>query len=261
MHRAKRRRTKVTVEDGHENPVAGDAHEDDVYEYPGESDGSEYGEQEKRTHRHGRRGQITARVTRATRRAQVEQTGSGTADRDRDLYRDQDRDRTRDREGVDDENGSVRKRRLTVYDTVAAGRRTVGKRTAQALAMAGEDPAMGRRVYRGAHTMPAADEVLGSKAARVVGRGRGRDDSEPVAEDESFGAVEQVLGAHYAALAGLQLPPSELLAAMHAHWSHRADCVRDGHAVHGAMDGSALVALGLLLEAAVDAYVAVRRGL
>ncbi|KAK9389228.1 hypothetical protein V1515DRAFT_614112 [Lipomyces mesembrius] len=177
MHRAKRRRTKFTVEDEHGNPEAGSTHEDDVYEYPGESDGSEYGEQEERTHRHGRRGRITARATRATRRAKVEQTGSGTADRDRD----------RDREGVDDENGGARKRRLTVYDTVAAGRRTVGTRTAQALAMAGADAAMGRRVYRGAHTMPAADEVLGSRAARVVGRGRGRgrDNSEQVAEDAS----------------------------------------------------------------------------
>ncbi|KAK9485091.1 hypothetical protein V1527DRAFT_504587 [Lipomyces starkeyi] len=204
MHRAKRRRTKFTVEDEHENPEVEDTHEDDVYEYPGESDGSEYGEQEKRTHRHGRPGQITARVTRATRRAMVEQTGSGTADGDRDL------DQDRDRKGVDDENGGARRRRLTVYDTVAAGRRTVGTRTAQALAMAGADAAMGRRVYRGAHTMPAADEVLGNRAARVVGRERecGRDETEEVAEDASFGAVEQVLGAHYAALAGLQLPPS-----------------------------------------------------
>ncbi|KAK9316541.1 hypothetical protein V1524DRAFT_414245 [Lipomyces starkeyi] len=219
MHRAKRRRTKFTVEDEHENPEVEGTDEEDVYEYPGQSDGSEYGEREKRTHRHGRPGRITARVTRATRRAMVEQIGSGTADRDRDL------DQDRDREGVDDENGGARRRRLTVYDTVAAGRRTVGTRTAQALAMAGADAAMGRRVYRGAHPMPAADEVLGSRAARVVGRererGRGRDESEEVAEDASFEAVEQVLGAHYAALAGLQLPPSR-------HRNFLQQCTRIG---------------------------------
>ncbi|KAK9375081.1 uncharacterized protein V1513DRAFT_424928 [Lipomyces chichibuensis] len=211
MHRAKRRRTTFTVEDEHENLEAEGTHEDDVNEYPGQSDGSEYEEQEKRTHRHGRRSLITARVTRATRSAMVQQTGRETADRDRDL--------DGDREDVDDENGGARRRRLTVYDTVAAGRRTVGTRTAQALAMAGADAAMGRRVYRGANTMPAADEVLGSRAARVLGRGW--DEGEEVAEDASFGAVEQVLGGHYAALAGLQLPPSVSLSKFNSVTSTR----------------------------------------
>ncbi|KAK9263692.1 hypothetical protein V1519DRAFT_289506 [Lipomyces tetrasporus] len=251
MHRAKRRRRNKQSGEEDEDEDRNDEAEDDmsevVQDYPGSSS---YNDQDdKKLHRHLRR---SGRI-RATRTATAAEAIPDRIIRDEVGESSSSSSSSSSGRGVGDDGS--RRRRLTVYDSVAAGRPTIPTRTAQALAMAGADPFMGRRVYRSTRAMPAPDEVLGARLAT------GPDDDVIIRSDDDGGDEHEhdaSLGAHYAAVAGLHVPPNELVAALHTHWSHRADRVRNGRAIHRALDGSALVALGLLLEAAVDAYVAVQ---
>ncbi|KAK9364873.1 hypothetical protein V1509DRAFT_634988 [Lipomyces kononenkoae] len=219
MHRAKRARTRSSPEEQDE--------------FADQSDGSEYEEKDRRKRGHSRRrrrrrgssnnnnisisgssssnpGRVTRAMSRAADPTSRRRTDTG---QDQDLSPDQSLAREHhDDEDEEEELGKAatrRRRQLTVFDTVAVGRRSVGIRTAQMLAMKDADTGMGRRVYRNLHAMPTADEVLGNWAARVHSADEDENENERDRDrDRDASDAHRQLAADYAAIAGLHVPPS-----------------------------------------------------
>ncbi|KAK7204187.1 hypothetical protein BZA70DRAFT_204898 [Myxozyma melibiosi] len=67
--------------------------------------------------------------------------------------------------------------------------------------------------------------------------------------------LQRALSKEYGAVSERDLPSSELLAALHAYWSKRADHIPGGRASIRALDGGALIALGFLVEASSAALI------